>query len=77
MSQQHTNSIILRLPAVQARTGLSRSAIYLYISQGRFPAQLALGPRASGWLSSEIDAWIAARAAERVPNNAVGIGGAK
>ncbi len=29
---------ILRLPTVKARTGLSRSTIYLRIAEGRFPA---------------------------------------
>ncbi len=49
---------ILRLPAVMARTGLSRSAIYLRINQGRFPKSIPLGGRAIGWLEAEIDEWI-------------------
>lgn len=51
--------MILRLPAVKARTGLSRSTIYLRISRGQFPAAYSLGGRAVGWLESEISAWIA------------------
>ena len=31
------STVILRLPAVMARTGLSRSTIYLRISRGEFP----------------------------------------
>jgi len=50
---------ILRLPAVKARTGLSRSTIYLRAADGTFPRQIALGPRAVGWLESEIDDWLA------------------
>lgn len=50
---------ILRLPTVKARTGLSRSTIYLRISQGSFPKQVSLGARAVGWLENEIDEWIA------------------
>lgn len=50
---------ILRLPAVKARTGLSRSTIYLRIAQGKFPARYSLGARAVGWLESEISDWIA------------------
>ena len=46
---------ILRLPQVMARTGLSRSTIYLRISQGKFPKQVKLGGRAVGWLESKID----------------------
>ena len=50
---------ILRLPAVQKRTGLSRSTIYLRISDSRFPRQISLGGgRAVGWVESEIDDWI-------------------
>jgi len=50
---------ILRRAQVQARTGLSRSTIYQYIQDGHFPAPLQLGPRAVGWLESEVSAWIA------------------
>lgn len=49
---------ILRLPEIKARTGLSRSTIYLYIAEGRFPKPIALGGRAVGWLDSEIDDWL-------------------
>lgn len=49
---------ILRLPAVKARTGLARSAIYLRISEGRFPSPISLGDRAVGWIESEINDWI-------------------
>jgi len=49
---------ILRLPAVLSRTGLGRSTVYLYISEGRFPRPISLGPRAVGWLESEIDTWL-------------------
>lgn len=53
--------MILRLPAVKARTGLSRSSLYQRIRNGNFPRPVKLGPRASGWLESEVDAWIDAR----------------
>ena len=51
---------ILRLPAVKARTGLSRSTIYLRLSQGTFPKKVSLGPRCIGFVESEIDDWIKA-----------------
>lgn len=51
----------LRLGDVKSRTGLSRSTIYLNISNGLFPRPVSLGARSVGWLESEIDAWIAAR----------------
>ncbi|MDH5644189.1 MAG: AlpA family transcriptional regulator [Gemmatimonadota bacterium] len=52
---------ILRLPEILSRTGLSRSTIYLRISEGKFPAQIALGERAVGWLESDVDNWLAAQ----------------
>lgn len=52
---------LLRLPDVEARTGLKKSAIYAGMRAGTFPQCLKLGPRASAWPSSEIDGWIAGR----------------
>ncbi len=49
---------ILRLPAVMARTGLSRSTIYSRIKQGTFPRQVSLGGRAVGWYESDIEEWL-------------------
>ena len=49
---------IIRLPAVKARTGLSRSTIYLRISQDKFPRPVNLGGRAVGWVESEINTWL-------------------
>ena len=37
---------------------LSRSTIYLKVAQGSFPKPINLGPRAVGWVASEIDAWL-------------------
>ena len=58
MSQQ-----ILRLPAVKSESGLSRSSIYLRISQGLWTKPISLGARAVGWPSSEVTAINAARIA--------------
>ena len=49
---------ILRMPAVRVRTGLSRSAIYLRISEGTFPRPVNLGARAVGWIETEIQDWL-------------------
>ena len=56
---------MLRLPTVKARTGLSRSTIYLRISRGTFPAPVSLGGRAVGWIEAEVNAWLTARIAQR------------
>lgn len=50
---------IIRLPAVKAWVGLSRSSIYLKISQGTFPKPISLGARAVGWIESEVAEWLA------------------
>jgi prophage regulatory protein len=55
--------VILRLPAVKARTGLSRSTIYQRIQHGEFPPPYSLGGRSVGWLESEISGWIAEKIA--------------
>ncbi len=60
---------ILRLPAVQRRTGLSRSAVYESMKDGDFPKQINLGIRTVGWVSAEVDEWIVSRInASRVSN---------
>jgi len=54
---------ILRLPNVISDTGLSRSTIYLRISQGLWPKPVSLGARAVGWPATEVEAVNAARIA--------------
>ena len=57
--------VLLRLPQVSARTGLSRSELYRRITLGTFPMPIKIGARASAWNSLEIDHWIAERIAAR------------
>ena len=57
--------VLLRLPDVIARVGLSRSEIYRRIALGTFPANLKIGEHASAWNAAEVDKWIADRIAER------------
>ncbi len=54
----------LRLPEVMARTGLSRSTIYVRLEQGCFPRPVSLGSRAVGWVEAEVDEWMRERIAE-------------
>jgi prophage regulatory protein len=60
---------ILRLPAVKARTGLSRSTIYLRIAGGTFPKAVNLGGRAVGWIEAELQGWLENRIQESRPKN--------
>lgn len=52
---------ILRLRAVMAATGLSRSSLYRLIKANLFPEAIPLSPKAVGWAKSEVDAWVMAR----------------
>ncbi|MBA4209585.1 MAG: hypothetical protein C0454_08650 [Parvibaculum sp.] len=54
---------ILRFPDVKRFTGLGRSTIYDFIAKGSFPKPVKLGPRAVGWHSADIAAWIESREA--------------
>ncbi len=52
---------ILRLPAVKAASGYSRSTVYLRMTQRLWTKPVRLGPRSVGWPSDEVDALNAAR----------------
>lgn len=65
---------ILKLPAVMEATQLSRSSIYAFAKKGQFPAPVRLGENSVGWLSEEIEGWIAERATQR-PNTSSNVGG--
>ena len=52
---------ILKLRQVTDKAAISRSSLYAKVKQGKFPAPVKLGERASGWIEDEIDAWIEQR----------------
>lgn len=47
----------LRLPAVIAMVGKSRTAIYRDIQAGIFPAPIRIGARSVAWDSTAIETW--------------------
>lgn len=59
------NLKLLRIGEVCQRVGYSRVWLYRLERNGHFPARVQIGPNRVGWLASEVDAWIAAKAAER------------
>lgn len=62
----------IRLPEVKNKTGLSRSSIYLRMSNGDFPRSISLGngSRAIGWLESDVNQWLDERiAASKAANH--------
>lgn len=52
---------LLRRPQVEARTGISRSTIYLWMDKGDFPRPVKLGTRLVAWRESDIIAWLDSR----------------
>lgn len=48
---------LLRLPDVEARTGLKKSTIYAAIRAGTFPQPVMVGARSVAWRAAEVDAW--------------------
>ncbi|MDX2370652.1 MAG: AlpA family transcriptional regulator [Colwellia sp.] len=49
---------LIRLNEVIFRTGLSRSRIYQYINEDKFPASVSLGGRSVAWVDFEVSLWI-------------------
>jgi len=56
-------NVLMRRPAVESATGISRTVIYRRIGVGLFPRSINLGGGIVGWPSSEVDAINEARIA--------------
>jgi prophage regulatory protein len=52
---------IIKLDCVKEMTTFSESTIYRLISQGKFPRQVKLAERSSGWVELEILDYLAVR----------------
>lgn len=52
---------LLRLPAVEERTGLKKSTIYAGVKAKTFPAPVRLSARAVAFREEDIDRWISER----------------
>lgn len=53
-----TTMKFIRRKEVEAKTGLSRSAIYDHMSKGTFPKNYKIGRRAVAWLEDDIHQWM-------------------
>lgn len=56
---------ILRRRDVEAMCGIKKSTLYELMGAGSFPKPIHLGSRVTGWIESEIVAWIRDRIAVR------------
>ncbi len=54
---------LVRITDVMNATGLSRSSLYLAMSEGTFPAALKIGKRSIAWEESAVREWVAGRIA--------------
>jgi prophage regulatory protein len=63
MRTEKTTPILIRLPEVKRRTGISRSLIYRLIQEGTFPQKIPLVGITVAWSSADIDQWINERIA--------------
>ena len=64
MHNHSHNTVLLRRPEVERRTGLRRSTIYARMKEGTFPRSVSLGYTVA-WVEAEVDAWIQERIEER------------
>ncbi len=64
-------SRIIRWPKVHDKVDLCRSHVHQLVSKGEFPSPIKLtsNGRASGWVESEVDAWVEQRIAASRPNS--------
>lgn len=60
VTRRITENRVLRLPQVREKIGRANATIWKDVSEGTLPPPISIGPRAVGWKSSELDAWIAA-----------------
>ena len=52
---------VLKVKQVATEINVRVPQVYKLVSLGRFPKPIKLGERGSGWLTSEIDAWLQSR----------------
>lgn len=65
MNNSEKTTRVIRKPELHAMLGLSDVTIWRLERCGDFPRRIRLGGNSCGWIASEIEAWINARAAAR------------
>lgn len=61
MQNENTAPRLISRKQVEIITSLSRSSIYLLMSQGRFPKPVQIADQRVAWVNAEINAWVEER----------------
>jgi len=56
---------VLKVRQVAEEINVSIPQVYKLVSLGRFPKPIKLGERGSGWIRTEVDAWLQSRVKAR------------
>jgi prophage regulatory protein len=59
---------VLRKPELYGKLALSDATIWRLEHQGKFPKRITLGGKSVGWLESEVNDWLKAKAEAREHN---------
>jgi len=59
-------SNVYRMKDVAALTGVCSVTVRRWVMEGNFPKPIRLGPNSIGFVREEVDAWFAAKRAERI-----------
>ena len=62
------NERLIRMKDVMRITGLSRSRIYQYIAEDKFPDSVSIGGRSVAWVESEVLHWVGVAISRRNKN---------
>lgn len=57
-NEEYPLPTLIRLSEVKRRTGFSRSTIYKWMNENRFPTPRRVGLRSVVWLEEDITRWI-------------------
>ena len=55
----------MRLPEVEAKTGIKKSKLYELMASDDFPRPVYLLGKCRGWIENEVDSWLEERINER------------
>ena len=61
----YKQAALLRVADVAKLISASKSSIWSWVGQGKFPQPVRFGERYTAWRTEDIDAWIASRVREQ------------